>query len=130
MNSLFWSTVTAMPPREPKLRYRFYRNGEMEHNSIDNEEERFLELLNQPDRALDPEDRSFTALIKGKGGQEKALRSGLNSTLIGKLVFRSLKGGLTTEGRDIIEIFGECLCQRLFDYNRELPLPGQMLLRP
>ncbi len=106
-------------PSGAELRYRFYRNGEMEHNSIDNGVKGFLELLERPDRALDPEDRSFSALTKKAGVQEKPLRNGLNSTLIGKLVFRSRKGGLTPEGRDIIEIFAECLCQRLFDYNRE-----------
>lgn len=106
-------------PSGAELRYRFYRNGEMKHNSIEDDEKAFLDLLERPEKTLNPEDRSFSALIEKGGVQEKPLRNGLNSTLIGKLVFRSRKGGLTPEGRDIIEIFAECLCQRLFDYNRE-----------
>ena len=106
-------------PSGAELRYRFYKAGEMEHNSIDNEEKSFLDLLDFPERILDPSDRSFSDLIQEDGTQEKPLRNGLNRTLIGKLVFRPRKGGLTPEGRDIIEIFAECLCQRLFDYNRE-----------
>ncbi|MDC7236102.1 MAG: adenylate/guanylate cyclase domain-containing protein [Spirochaetales bacterium] len=101
------------------LRYRYYCEGKMIHNSIDNPAADYQEILSDRTRALDPKDRSFSGLLVGEGIQEKALQNGLNQSLIGKLIVNPRDGGLNPESRDIIRIFAECLCQRLFDYNRE-----------
>jgi class 3 adenylate cyclase len=101
------------------LRYRYYSHGKLVHNSIDNPDEAFKEILQDKDRALNQDDHSFSALLKGEGIMEKALHNGMNTNLIGKLIIRPEGGGLNPESRDIIRIFAECLCQRLFDYNRE-----------
>lgn len=101
------------------LRYRFYSKGEMLHNSIDNPTEEYLEVLSSKEKVLNLEDHSFSRLLSGEGIQEKALQNGLNQSLIGKLIVKPQDGGLNPESRDIIRIFAECLCQRLFDYNRE-----------
>jgi len=101
------------------LRYRYYTGGEMIHNSIDSPESRFMAVLNQKNRALAEEDRSFSALLGTAGVTEKPLQNGMNQNLIGKLILKPRGGGLNPESLDIIRIFAECLCQRLFDYNRE-----------
>ncbi len=101
------------------LRYRFYVHGVMEHNSIDSPQPRFLAALDNKEKALDEKDRSFSELLGSEGVIEKALHNGLNHSLIGKLILKPQGGGLNPESMDIIRIFAECLCQRLFDYNRE-----------
>ncbi len=100
------------------LRYRYYSGAKMLHNSIDNPEGAFSELLDEKERVLDENDLSFSELLGSGEVIEKGLHSGMGS-LIGKLVIRPREGGLNPESRDIIRIFAECLCQRLFDYNRE-----------
>ncbi len=109
------------------LRYRYYKQGRMIHNSIDSPRPEFKAVLDHKQRALDEQDRSFSRLL-GAGAMEKPLQNGLNQNLIGKLIIKPSGGGLNPESRDIIRIFGECLCQRLFDYNREPPVSGKMLL--
>jgi len=106
-------------PAGEDLRYRYYRETRMMHNSIDNPAPAFLEALNDKENALNPTDRSFSRLLEGEGIQEIALQNGMNRSLIGKLIIGPARGGLNPESRDIIRIFAECLCQRLFDYNRE-----------
>ena len=101
------------------LRYRFYVRGVLEHNSIDSPDSRFQAVLEDEKRALDAKDRSFSHLLGSTGIIEKPLQNGLNHSLIGKLILKPAGGGLNPESRDIIRIFAECLCQRLFDYNRE-----------
>ena len=102
------------------LRYRYYIRGKMEHNSIDSPDKRFLKVVDDKERSLDPADRSFSRLLGEPGIIERPLHNGLNQNLIGKLIFRPAGGGgLNPESMDIIRIFAECLCQRLFDYNRE-----------
>lgn len=101
------------------LRYRYYVQGEMEHNSIDSSDPYFKAILDDSKKALDLNDRSFSALLGADGIIEKALQNGLNHSLIGKLIIKPKGGGLNPESMDIIRIFAECLCQRLFDYNRE-----------
>ncbi len=100
------------------LRYRYYCDGKMKHNSIDNPEPPFMDILQDRKRTLNEKDNSFSRLLPGEGVMEKPLHSGMGS-LIGKLIIRPKDGGLNPESRDIIRIFAECLCQRLFDYNRE-----------
>lgn len=101
------------------LRYRYYREGEMIHNSIDSSDPAFQEILDDKDKALREEDKSFSLLLGTTGVIEKPLQNGMNQNLIGKLIIKPRDGGLNPESLDIIRIFAECLCQRLFDYNRE-----------
>lgn len=101
------------------LRYRYYKKGEMIHNSIDSTIPEFKSLLDIKDRILLEKDRSFSNLLGSEGIIEKPLQNGMNQNLIGKLILKPKGGGLNPESLDIIRIFAECLCQRLFDYNRE-----------
>lgn len=101
------------------LRYRYYRRGELVHNSIDSSDPSFQVILDDKEKALDERDRSFSALLGRDGIFEKPLQNGMNQNLIGKLILKPRGGGLNPESLDIIRIFAECLCQRLFDYNRE-----------
>lgn len=101
------------------LRYRYYVQGEMEHNSIDSSDSYYQAILDDKEKALNLKDRSFSALLGSRGIIEKPLQNGMNHSLIGKLIIKPKGRGLNPESMDIIRIFAECLCQRLFDYNRE-----------
>ncbi len=101
------------------LRYRYYRDGKMIHNSIDSLTDDFALLLERKDEVLLESDHSFSQILGDEGIIEKALQNGMNQSLIGKLIMKPEGGGLNPESLDIIRIFAECLCQRLFDYNRE-----------
>jgi len=101
------------------LRYRYYKEGEMIHNSIDSIRPEYEKLLENKDLVLRDDNHSFSEILGSEGIIEKALQNGMNQNLIGKLIFKPIGGGLNPESLDIIRIFSECLCQRLFDYNRE-----------
>ena len=113
---LYGDTDSAMGE---DLRYRYYKTGEMIHNSIDSEIPEYLILLEEKETILKENDLSFSAMLGSEGVLEKPLQNGMNQNLIGKLILKPKGGGLNPESLDIIRIFAECLCQRLFDYNRE-----------
>jgi len=101
------------------LRYRYYLDGMMKHNSIEFDVAEYTGLLEKKDQILLDGDKSFSRLLGKRGIIEKPLQNGMNQSLIGKLIMKPEGGGLNPESMDIIRIFAECLCQRLFDYNRE-----------
>ena len=101
------------------LRYRYYEKGHMVHNSIDSDIDEYSLLIEKKDLVLQENDRSFSRLLGNEGIIEKPLQNGMNQNLIGKLIIKPKGEGLNPESIDIIRIFAECLCQRLFDYNRE-----------
>jgi class 3 adenylate cyclase len=104
-----------------RIHYRHYRQGDVVADSFDRPDPRLDEAVKRAGkRALDAQNHDIAAVLGEPRCVETALIYGVvDVSPVGKLIVRNAVGNLTPEGLDILNIFAECLSQRLVDYNRE-----------
>ncbi len=101
--------------------YRLYRQGAVVADSVDEPDARLEEAIARAgEHALDPRNHEIAGVLGRSGCVETALINGLlDAAPVGKLIVRNAGGSLDSEGMDVLNLFAECLSQRLVDYNRE-----------
>ena len=103
-----------------RIQYRIYRGSRCVHDSEQRPHRALSRAIkNHGIHLLDPERhmvRSLLGLEEGMGFTLSGRAAGAGQ--LGKLV-AEVKGGLSTFGRDLMNIFANSISQRLIDYNRE-----------
>jgi len=103
------------------VQYVIYRDYQKLFDSVDKPNQKLDELIRKGKQVILPGNKDLAEVIPIDGATETILLDGLlNETLVGKMVIRPPEGtGLSISSREIIQIFGEALRQRLVDFNKE-----------
>jgi len=103
-----------------RIQYRIYRGARSAHDSELRPHKALSRAIKvQGIHLLDPDRHIVRSLLGLKEGMAFALSSlAEGGVQLGKLVVE-VDGGLSTFGRDLMQIFANSISQRLIDYNRE-----------
>lgn len=103
------------------VQYSIYRDYNKVYDSIEKPYPAIEELIKAGRDVVVPGNSVLEKVFPATGTTETVLLDGLVvETLVGKILIRPPAGcGLSVTSREIVQVFGETLRQRLVDFNRE-----------